>query len=183
MSTTRCSRCAHRGASHDSLSRLTAWRERLEGQGTSEMVDEEARQTPPHLGELEQAIMEILWQRCQATVREVTKALPRTPPPAYTTVATVMTRLVEKGMLIRSRAGKVDHYRPAYSSEEFSQRAAVAAVQQLVRAHGDVALAQFAAALERADPDRVARLRARYHLPQPDEAQPADQEEDHDEDA
>ena len=34
----------------------------------------------PHLGELEQAIMEVLWKRQPATVREVVSALPRTPP-------------------------------------------------------------------------------------------------------
>jgi predicted transcriptional regulator len=116
----------------------------------------------PHLGELEQAIMEVLWKRQPATVREVVSALPRTPPLAYTTVATIMGRLLEKGLLARSRAGKVDLYRPAYDSAEFSRRVAAATVQQLVREYGDVALAQFAAALERADPERRARLRARY---------------------
>jgi predicted transcriptional regulator len=122
----------------------------------------------PHLGELEQAIMEVLWPRQQATVREVVSALPRTPPLAYTTVATIMGRLVEKGLLVRARVGKVDLYRPAYDSAEFSRRVASAAVQQLVREFGDVALAQFAAALERADPERIARLRARYQLGQPE---------------
>ncbi|PWT75118.1 MAG: hypothetical protein C5B60_05780 [Chloroflexi bacterium] len=124
-------------------------------------------EAPPHLGELEQAIMEVLWERQQATVREVVSALPRTPPLAYTTVATVMSRLVEKGLLVRSRSGKVDWYRPAYGTAEFSRRVARAAVQQLVREHGDVALAQFAAALESADPERIARLRAHYQPQQP----------------
>jgi predicted transcriptional regulator len=119
-------------------------------------------QAPPHLGELEQTIMEIVWQRQQATVREVVGELLRTPPLAYTTVATVMSRLVEKGLLVRSRAGKVDLYRPVYDSEEFGRRAALAAVEELVREYGDVALAQFAAALDQADPGRIARLRARY---------------------
>lgn len=137
-------------------------------------------QAPPHLGELEQAIMEVLWQRQQATVREVVGQLPRKPPLAYTTVATVMSRLVEKGLLVRSRSGKVDQYRPVFDSAEFSRRAALAAVQHLVREYGDVALAQFAAALERADPERIARLRARY---QPHRPQQPKQEEDRDADA
>ena len=137
----------------------------------------------PHLGELEQAIMEVLWKRQQASVREVVSALPRTPPLAYTTVATIMGRLVEKGLLARSRVGKVDLYRPAYDSAEFSRRAASATVQQLVREYGDVALAQFAAALERADPERIARLRARFQLGQPHEARRVEKEEHRDVDA
>lgn len=141
-------------------------------------------QAPPHLGELEQAIMEVLWKRQQeATVREVVSELPRTPPLAYTTVATVMSRLVEKGLLLRARSGKVDLYHPAYAGEEFSRRAARAAVQHLVREYGDVALAQFAAALERADPERIARLRARYQPQQPEELPRPERVEDRDADA
>jgi BlaI family transcriptional regulator, penicillinase repressor len=139
-------------------------------------------QAPPHLGELEQAIMEVLWQRQQATVREVVGALPRKPPLAYTTVATVMSRLVEKGLLLRSRSGKVDLYRPVYDSAEFSRRAALAAVQRLVREYGDAALAQFAAVLEQADPERIARLRARYQPQAPDDVRRPAQEEDRDAD-
>jgi predicted transcriptional regulator len=132
-----------------------------------EVIMADRDEAPPHLGELEQAIMEVLWQRQQATVREVVSELPRTPPLAYTTVATVMNRLVEKGLLLRKRSGKVDLYRATYDSAEFGQRAARAAVQRLIQDFGDVALAQFAAALESADPERIVRLRARYQSQQP----------------
>ena len=65
----------------------------------------------------------------------------RTPPPGYTTVATIMTRLVDKGLLQRSRTGKTDVYRPVYEREEFGRRVAMAAVRGLVDEFGDVALA------------------------------------------
>jgi predicted transcriptional regulator len=144
------------------------------------MADQD--QAPPHLGELEQAVMDILWKHQQATVREVMSLLSRTPPLAYTTVATVMSRLVEKGLLLRTRSGKVDRYRPAYDSVEFSQRAAHTAVQHLVREYGDVALVQFAAALEGADPERIAHLRARYQSQQAQGSRRPEQGEDHDAD-
>ena len=51
-----------------------------------------------YLGELEMAVMEVMWARPTATVREVRTHLHRTPPPGYTTVATIMTRLVDKGL-------------------------------------------------------------------------------------
>jgi predicted transcriptional regulator len=124
---------------------------------------------PPHLGELETAIMEVVWTHGSDTVRAVRDHLPRTPLPGYTTVATIMTRLVDKGLLLRARAGKTDVYRPAYDRAEYGRRLAGAAVRGLVQEYGDVALAQFAAALEQADPDRLARLRARV-APREEEA-------------
>ena len=45
------------------------------------------------LGELEAAIMDILWARGQATVREVLDELSSTRSLAYTTVLTIMSRL------------------------------------------------------------------------------------------
>ncbi len=124
------------------------------------MTDEERE--APHLGELEAAIMEVIWTHRAATVREVRGHLRRTPSPGYTTVATIMMRLVDKGLLDRSRAGKTDLYRPLYDRSEFARRAAATAIDRLVDAYGDVALAQFATALENADPERLERLRARF---------------------
>jgi len=124
------------------------------------MTDEERE--APHLGELEAAIMDVIWTHQVSTVRAVLGHLRRTPLPGYTTVATIMTRLVEKGLLARARAGKTDLYRPVHSRAEFERRAAAAATDHLVNAYGDVALAHFAAALENADPERLARLRARF---------------------
>ncbi len=124
------------------------------------MAGQEADIRP--LGELETAVMEVIWTRGPSTVREVLSRLQRTPPPAYTTVLTVMTRLDEKGLLHRTRTGKVDLYAATYDRAEYGRRVASAAVRGLVHEFGDVALAQFAAALEQADPQRVARLRARF---------------------
>jgi predicted transcriptional regulator len=115
----------------------------------------------PHLGDLEMAIMEVVWQREHTTVRGVLSALRRSPAPGYTTVATIMNRLVEKGLLRRERDGRLDMYDPSYDRAEFEHRTAAAAVHGLVAAYGDVALAQFAAALQDADPNLLARLRAR----------------------
>ena len=106
--------------------------------------------------------MEVVWTRQAATVREVRSHLHRAPAPGYTTVATIMTRLVEKGLLRRTRSGKTDRYHPVVEREEFGRRAAAAAISTLVAAFGDVALAQFAVALEGADGERLARLRAQY---------------------
>jgi predicted transcriptional regulator len=71
------------------------------------------------LGELERAVMEVLWDRgTPATVREVAEAL-RDRDLAYTTVMTVLDRLAGKGMVERERAGRAWSYRPAASREAF----------------------------------------------------------------
>jgi len=60
---------------------------------------------PPPLHELESEIMEEMWARGEATVRDVQQALNARGGKvrAYTTVLTVMTRLDGKGLLVRRR--------------------------------------------------------------------------------
>src|SRR5207249_3045671 len=74
------------------------------------------------LGPLESAVMERLWKRGPATVRDVVDDLGRSRGLAYTTVMTVMVRLQAKGMLRRERNGKTYVYRPAFSREEHRAR-------------------------------------------------------------
>ncbi|HVA93045.1 MAG TPA: BlaI/MecI/CopY family transcriptional regulator, partial [Chloroflexota bacterium] len=99
------------------------------------------------LGELEAAIMEVVWAGAPTTVREVLSELMRSPRPGYTTVATVMNRLVNKGILQRTRSGKADIYQAPMTREQYMGQVAAATVNRLVNDCGDLALAQFAAAL------------------------------------
>ena len=115
------------------------------------------------LGELESEIMEILWGHERVPVRQVLEELNarRIPPVAYTTVLTVMQRLAEKGMLDRRRVGNTDHYAARQSREEFVSESSGRIVRALVEDFGDIAIAQFLAEIERVDPARLQRLRAR----------------------
>ena len=58
--------------------------------------------TSPKLGRLELQILEVLWARGQASVREIQEGFPE-PRPAYTTVQTPVYRLEVKGALRRTR--------------------------------------------------------------------------------
>ena len=58
--------------------------------------------TTPKLSRLDLQILEILWARGQASVREVQEGFPE-PRPAYTTVQTTVYRLEAKGALRRTR--------------------------------------------------------------------------------
>lgn len=112
------------------------------------------------LGELENAIMDVLWVQGEATVRQVLDELNRTRSLAYTTVLTVMSRLVDKGLLKQNKTGRAHLYRPAMSGEAYVAETAGQVIRSLVKDFGDIALAQFSQELEGLDPERLAALKA-----------------------
>lgn len=72
-------------------------------------------------GELEQAIMEVVWaHEGPVTGREVVDELARSRRVAYTTVLTVMDRLVRKGLLAKQATGRAHSYRPVQSREVYT---------------------------------------------------------------
>ena len=106
-------------------------------------------------GELEAAVMDLLWRRAApATVREVLAELTASRPLAYTTVMTVMDNLHRKGALRREMAGRAWRYSATRSRAEHS----AAMLQQVLSAAGDrdEVLMHFVADL---DADAVASLR------------------------
>jgi BlaI family transcriptional regulator, penicillinase repressor len=61
----------------------------------------------------ELAIMKVVWQRDQATVRDVYETLRERRQVAYTTVMTMMKILEDKGYLKKSREDRAYVYRPS----------------------------------------------------------------------
>lgn len=73
-----------------------------------------------NLGELEAAVMQVLWTADgPLRVREVMENLQSPRPHAYTTVMTVLDNLHSKGMADRSRSGRAYLYQPAKSRPEY----------------------------------------------------------------
>ena len=67
-------------------------------------------------GELEQAVMDILWSRPEPlSVRDVHELIGVDRDLAYTTVMTVLDRLAKKGLAVRNLDGRAWFYRPARS--------------------------------------------------------------------
>jgi predicted transcriptional regulator len=113
------------------------------------------------LGELEAAIMRIMWARETATVRDVLEALNRDSHSlAYTTVMTVMIRLVTKEILSRELTGKTHRYRVAMSEDQFLRRAAGQRVHALIEEFGDLAISHFLAEIKTLSPKRRQQLEA-----------------------
>ena len=69
------------------------------------------------LGRLELRIMNVVWDRGNATVRDVTDALSRGRPPAYSTILTMMRKLEAKGYLEHDVRDRTYVYRAIISRE------------------------------------------------------------------
>lgn len=109
------------------------------------------------MGELEAAVMDVLWNRGGwSTPGEVHEVLAAKRPLAYTTVMTILVRLWQKGRLERHRDGRAYAYRPLRSREEH----AAARMSELLVGVPDrpAALAHFLEALPAADRDQLRRM-------------------------
>jgi len=69
------------------------------------------------IGALEAQVLEVLWARGTATPGDVLEALDGKL--AYTTVMTVLTRLWQKDVVLRTKAGRAFSYEVRQSREEF----------------------------------------------------------------
>jgi BlaI family penicillinase repressor len=76
----------------------------------------------PKLGKLELQIMETLWTRGQASIREIQEAFPERSRPAYTTIQTTVYRLEGKKAVRRVRKLGNFHIFEAAVSRSAAQR-------------------------------------------------------------
>ncbi|MCA9070719.1 MAG: BlaI/MecI/CopY family transcriptional regulator [Planctomycetaceae bacterium] len=74
-----------------------------------------------HLAELQLAIMQILWDRGEATVAEVRQTLQPERELAHTTVGTMLAKLEEAGRVTHRSDGRVNIYRPLIKREQVTR--------------------------------------------------------------
>jgi len=74
-----------------------------------------------HLAELQLAIMQVLWERDEATVGEVREALEPQRSLAYTTVGTMLAKMEDKGQVTHRSDGRVNIYRAKIQQEHVSR--------------------------------------------------------------
>jgi len=84
----------------------------------------------PNLGPLERQVLESIWARGTATVRELLEGggIWQT----YPTIMTTMDRLFKKGLLDRVLEGRAFRYSPRYSPEELERLVSVNGIRQLL---------------------------------------------------
>ncbi len=101
------------------------------------------------LGELEQQIMDIVWEQKNCSARDVLTKIERDKKLAYTTIATILQRLHDKGLLTRkeSRAGHI--YSPKVSRENYTKNVAKSFLKNFISSFGDTAIASFADSIDK----------------------------------
>ncbi len=90
------------------------------------------RASSSQLGPLEERLLEALWRRGNATVRELVKSVCRDL--AYTTVMTTLDRLFKKNLLLRETDGRAFRYAPRFTREALHREVAGEAFRQLLDA-------------------------------------------------
>ena len=83
--------------------------------------------SPPRLSDAEWKVMHALWRRHPASARDVLDEVGRETGWAYTTVKTLLARMVAKGAVRASRRGNASRYEPAVSPAA-ARRSAVRAL-------------------------------------------------------
>jgi predicted transcriptional regulator len=70
------------------------------------------------LSDLQLMLMRVFWSKPSATAAEVVADLRTSRPLAHTTVATLLSRLEKRGLLVADREGRQVSYRAAVSRQE-----------------------------------------------------------------
>ncbi|MCC3776349.1 BlaI/MecI/CopY family transcriptional regulator [Streptomyces sp. UNOB3_S3] len=116
-----------------------------------------------HFGPLELAILDVMWSSGSSSSSgemDVSACARRLDGgQAYTTVKTVMERLVIKELLARRKEGRQYVYWARSSRREVEQRVAAEQVRQVVDGFGDLAVANFVRTVS-GDADQLAQVRA-----------------------
>ncbi len=79
------------------------------------------REKKYHPTESELEILQVLWEKGKATVREVHDVLSKTRDTGYTTTLKTMQIMTEKGLLTRDTSSRTHIYIPAVSKEQTQQ--------------------------------------------------------------
>jgi predicted transcriptional regulator len=111
------------------------------------------------LGELESALMNVVWRSSSATAREVADQLKGSGVRAYTTVMTTLDRLHRKGVLERRKEGPTWRYAPVWTKPEFEKRLADTLASKILADHGEAGLAAFVDAAANVDDVLLDKLR------------------------
>ena len=90
------------------------------------------RASSSQLGPLEERLLEALWERAPATVRDLVNGACHDL--AYTTVMTTLDRLFKKNLLSREAEDRAFRYTPRFTREELHQQVAGEAFRQLLDA-------------------------------------------------
>ncbi len=101
------------------------------------------------LSELEQEVMHIIWEFNECSVRDVLSNLESKHKLAYTTVATILQRLYDKGLVKRKNTKSGYFYSYKMTKELYSKNVIQIFLKKFIDSFGDTAVASFAESIEK----------------------------------
>ena len=101
------------------------------------------------LGQLEQRIMDIVFECKNCSARDVLTKLERHKKLAYTTVATILQRLHDKGLLNRKESTAGHIYSPKLTKEKYTKNVAQSFLKNFINSFGDIGIASFADSIDK----------------------------------
>jgi BlaI family penicillinase repressor len=110
-----------------------------------------------HFGPLELGILRVLWRDGEVDVAECVRALG--DDSSYSTVKTVMERLVRKGYLARRKQSRLYVYWATRTRAEVEEEVSASQVKQLMDGFGDLAVSHFVRSVQ-SDSARLEQVRA-----------------------
>lgn len=119
-----------------------------------------ARPPSQSVTEAEQAILEVLWELGEGSVRDVANALAQHKPVAYTTVLTMLGVLHKKDLVEFRQEGRAFIYRPTLTKTDVRDRALHNLMTQLFDGSPE-ALAVHLLEHHDVDPKKIEALRAK----------------------
>lgn len=92
-----------------------------------------------NLSQAEEQLMQYLWKLEKAYMKDLREAFPE-PKPATTTVATLLKRMIDKGVVAFTQRGNVREYYPLIKKSDYFARH----INGLIKKFFDNSAAQFA---------------------------------------
>jgi len=99
-------------------------------------------------GELEMQVLDILWQDGNCSISDIFEKLKLKRKIAYTTIATVLQRLYNKGQVDREERANHYIYTSHFNKKTYSLRLIKNFLNGLMNNFGDVAITSFAESLD-----------------------------------
>lgn len=115
-----------------------------------------------HLGDLQLAIMRVIWELGEATVTDVHLALLDERGLAPTTIATMLKKMEEKGVVEHRAEGRKFIYRPTVSEDQVT-RGMVADLTERLFGGDRVALVSHLISRHAIRPDELSELERMIH--------------------
>jgi predicted transcriptional regulator len=113
---------------------------------------------PPLLGDLENAVMNHLWDGGEGEAKAVHAALGSRRGITLNTIQSTLKRLYEKHLLERDKVSHAHVYAPRVTREQFHRELLGGIVDGLMDRQGEAVVSAFVDLAERAGPEHLARL-------------------------